>query len=117
MSITARFWTAGSERKTTGGLSIRGERRITVSKAEASLRDCGIIAYSRDRVRVLDRPRLKAAACPCYLVIRTVYDRMLAASWRDAAPCRMVIWLTWLTYAAPFAQGVKHVGISAVRRR
>jgi len=57
-----------------------GERRVTVSKAEASLRDRGIIAYSRGSVKVLDRPRLEAAACPCYLVIRTVYDRMLATS-------------------------------------
>jgi len=55
-----------------------GERRVAVSKAEASLRDRGIIAYSRGTVRILDRPRLEASACPCYRVIRTVYDKMLA---------------------------------------
>ena len=57
-----------------------GERRVMVSKAEASLRDRGIIAYSRGVVKILDRPRLEAVACPCYEVIRSVYDRMLARS-------------------------------------
>jgi CRP-like cAMP-binding protein len=57
-----------------------GERRVAVSQAEARLRDRGIIAYSRGTVRVLDRPRLEAVACPCYRVIRSVYDRMLATS-------------------------------------
>lgn len=56
-----------------------GERRVTVSKAEASLRDRGIIAYSRGIVKVLDRPRLEAAACPCYQVVRTAYEKMLEA--------------------------------------
>jgi CRP-like cAMP-binding protein len=54
-----------------------GERRVSVSRAEANLRDLGIIAYSRGMVKVLDRVRLEAAACPCYQVIRAVYDKML----------------------------------------
>jgi len=55
-----------------------GERRATVSKAASTLKDLGLVRYSRGKVSVLDRPRLEAAACPCYEVIRREYDSILS---------------------------------------
>jgi CRP-like cAMP-binding protein len=45
-----------------------GVQRTTVSGAASVLRAERAIAYSRGRLRVLDRPRLTAMACECYAV-------------------------------------------------
>ena len=43
-----------------------GTRRSTVSMLAADLRSRELIAYSRGRVRILNREGLEAAACSCY---------------------------------------------------
>ena len=54
-----------------------GVRRATVTVAAGVLQKAGIIAYSRGKIRVLDRARLEAASCECYRIIRSAYDRLL----------------------------------------
>jgi hypothetical protein len=41
------------------------------------LQDRGIIAYSRGKIRVLDRAGLERGACECYAAIRRVASLML----------------------------------------
>ena len=53
-----------------------GVRRPRVSVAASTLARAGLIAYSRGRVRILDRPGLEAAACECYQVIAREYTRL-----------------------------------------
>lgn len=50
-----------------------GVRRATISESCSHLMRTGAIAYSRGVIRILDRARLRAAACECY-------DRIVAAS-------------------------------------
>jgi CRP-like cAMP-binding protein len=51
-------------------------RRAGVSVAANSLRQMRAIDYQRGNVLVLDRKGLEAAACECYHVVKTVYDRL-----------------------------------------
>jgi CRP-like cAMP-binding protein len=55
-----------------------GVRREGVTEAAGKLQAKGLIEYSRGRIRVLDRPRLEAAVCECYGVVKREYDRLLA---------------------------------------
>lgn len=55
-----------------------GVRRATVNEVAGRLQEQGIIEYSRGVIRVLDRPRLEAASCRCYRIVREEYDRMYA---------------------------------------
>jgi len=52
-------------------------RRASVSVAAESLRNAGLITYSRGKITVLDRVRLEAASCDCYAAIQSSYDRLL----------------------------------------
>jgi Mn-dependent DtxR family transcriptional regulator len=54
-----------------------GVRREGVTEAARKLKMAGVIAYSRGRVRVLDRAGLEACACECYGVVREEYERLL----------------------------------------
>ena len=47
-----------------------GVRRTGVTVAAGALQRGGLIRYSRGTMRILDRQRLRAAACSCYDVIR-----------------------------------------------
>lgn len=47
--------------------------RPRVSQAAARLKAEGIIDYRRGAVRIVDRPRLEAAACECYGQMRRLY--------------------------------------------
>lgn len=47
-----------------------GVQRSAVTIASGALRHDGLIAYSRGRIRVLDRRGLEAAACECYAAER-----------------------------------------------
>jgi CRP-like cAMP-binding protein len=51
-----------------------GVRRTSVSAAARGLQEGGLIRYRRGRVRVLDRPGLEAASCPCYAALRAKFD-------------------------------------------
>ena len=52
-----------------------GLRREGVSEAASALKARKLIAYNRGKLRILDTKGLKASACPCYEIVRTVYER------------------------------------------
>lgn len=54
-----------------------GVRRATVTEAAGSLQREGLIRYRRGVVTLVDRPRLEAAACECYRIVREEFDRLL----------------------------------------
>lgn len=54
-----------------------GVRRASVTAAASALQNAGFIRHSRGRVAVLDREGLENAACECYRIIRTEFDRLL----------------------------------------
>ena len=54
-----------------------GVRRATVTEAAGELQRAGYIRYSRGRVTVLDRAGLESAACDCYGIIRSTFDRLV----------------------------------------
>ena len=51
-----------------------GVRRMSVAEVAHQLQDEGIIQYSRGKVLILDRARLKKISCECYGRIREVYE-------------------------------------------
>ena len=51
-----------------------GVRRMSVAEVARRLQDEGIIEYSRGRIRIVDRARLKKTSCECYGRIRDVYE-------------------------------------------
>jgi CRP-like cAMP-binding protein len=55
-----------------------GVRRATVTMAAGLLQKAGLIRYRRGRIEILAPDRLEQAACECYRVIRSEYDRFLA---------------------------------------
>jgi CRP-like cAMP-binding protein len=54
-----------------------GVQRTTVTATASHLQERGLIAYSRGRIRILDRPALERCACECYEAIRQGTARML----------------------------------------
>lgn len=54
-----------------------GVRRASVTTAAGALQDAGFIRHSRGRVAILDRAGLESAACECYRIIRSEFDRLL----------------------------------------
>ena len=54
-----------------------GVRRASVSVAAGALQHAGLISYSRGRVTILDRDGLENAACECYGIIRSEFERLL----------------------------------------
>jgi CRP-like cAMP-binding protein len=54
-----------------------GTRRAGVSEAAAKLQDEGVIRYSRGNVQILDRGKLEAHSCECYLVVKREFQRLL----------------------------------------
>jgi len=55
-----------------------GVHRPSVTVAAGDLQRDGAISYHRGHVTITDRERLEEAACECYRVIRTEFDRMSA---------------------------------------
>jgi len=55
-----------------------GVRRVGVTKAAGALQRRKLIGYNRGVITVLDRSKLEAAACGCYLTDRQTYDRTMA---------------------------------------
>jgi CRP-like cAMP-binding protein len=53
-----------------------GLRREGVTEAATALKRRGLIDYRRGKIQILDARGLKASACSCYQVIRTVYERI-----------------------------------------
>jgi CRP-like cAMP-binding protein len=56
-----------------------GTRRAGVSVAASSLREAGLIDYSRGQVIMLDRKGLEGASCECYGIVKAEYDRLYKA--------------------------------------
>lgn len=54
-----------------------GTRRVSVTEAMNALSDTGALTYEGEIVRVLDRGRLEGAACECYEIIRSEFERLL----------------------------------------
>ena len=54
-----------------------GVRRASVTEAALALSEAGAIEYRRGVVTVLDRRVLEQAACECYGIIRSTFDRLL----------------------------------------
>lgn len=54
-----------------------GVRRASLTAAAGALQGAGLIRHSRGRVTVLDREGLEKAACECYRIIRSEFDRLL----------------------------------------
>lgn len=54
-----------------------GVRRASVTTAAGALQEAGFIRYSRGRVAILDRQGLETAACECYGIIRSEFNRLL----------------------------------------
>ena len=57
-----------------------GVRRPSVTIAAGVLEKAGLITYKRGRITVVDRPRLEAASCECYGVVKRGYDTLLGSS-------------------------------------
>jgi CRP-like cAMP-binding protein len=57
-----------------------GGRRESVAIAAGRLQKAGLIAYSRGRVRILDRTGLEHAACECYAAVKGALARLPAVA-------------------------------------
>jgi CRP-like cAMP-binding protein len=57
--------------------SMLGVRREGITNGARELQRNRLIAYSRGRIRILDRAGLEAAACSCYKVIKAESDSFL----------------------------------------
>jgi len=70
---------AGNELTMTQELiaNMLGVRREGVTEAAGKLQKLGVIAYSRGRITVLDRPLLETLSCECYSVVKRETDRLL----------------------------------------
>jgi hypothetical protein len=51
-----------------------------VTAMACTLQQAGLIRYHLDTITVLDRPGLEAAACECYRIVRSRYQRLLAGA-------------------------------------
>jgi CRP-like cAMP-binding protein len=54
-----------------------GVRRASVTEAALALSEAGAIEYRRGIVSVVDRAALERAACECYGISRSTFDRLL----------------------------------------
>lgn len=56
-----------------------GTRRSGVTVAAMALQQAGMISYSRGRITVVDREKMKLVACECYDVINNEFSRLLGS--------------------------------------
>jgi len=54
--------------------AMMGARRPTVNQALSILRDGGAVEYSYGKLNVVDRGVLESFSCPCYAIIRKVFE-------------------------------------------
>jgi CRP-like cAMP-binding protein len=65
-----------------------GVARSTAASVTRTLHQARLIRYSQGDITVLDRARLEAAACECYVVDRAYYQRLLPGAFerRERSP-------------------------------
>ena len=56
-----------------------GVRRESVTDVAGKLQKDGMIAYTRGRITILDRPKLEKRVCECYAAVTDEYARLLPA--------------------------------------
>jgi CRP-like cAMP-binding protein len=61
-----------------------GARRATVSDIAHKLKDAGIIAYTRGKLKVTDRKRLEECSCECYRLIKDQTARTFSQDLRSS---------------------------------
>ena len=54
-----------------------GSRRAGVTVAAGALQRAGLIKYRRGEITVVDREGLEDAACECYKIVKSEFDRLL----------------------------------------
>ena len=54
-----------------------GVRRASVTESAQALSEAGAIEYRRGMVTIVDRVALERAACECYAIIRSTFNRLL----------------------------------------
>lgn len=54
-----------------------GVHRPSVSVIAAAFRNAGMIAYNRGHMSILDRVKLEATSCECYVAVRHQFTRLL----------------------------------------
>ncbi|WGV27489.1 Crp/Fnr family transcriptional regulator [Halotia branconii] len=57
--------------------SMLGTRRASITVAARTLQQAGLINYNRGHIQILNREALESAACECYSIVRSEYDRLL----------------------------------------
>jgi CRP-like cAMP-binding protein len=62
-----------------------GVRRVGITQAALGLQQRGLIRYHRGELKVLDRPGLLRAACPCYAADGASFVRLMQAPVRESA--------------------------------
>ncbi len=55
-----------------------GTRRASITVAAGALQQAGLIHYNRGCIQILHRQALELAACKCYSIVRSEYDRLLS---------------------------------------
>jgi CRP-like cAMP-binding protein len=56
-----------------------GLRRVGVTEAASALKSRNLIDYTRGKLRILDMPALRHAACSCYQIVNAVFARAQSA--------------------------------------
>lgn len=57
-----------------------GTQRSTVTVAAGAMQRDGLITYSRGKIQLLQREKLKAVACECYGIVESSYRRILGTT-------------------------------------
>lgn len=53
-----------------------GTRRAGVPVAASTLREAGLIGYTRGHVQIRNRKGLEQASCECYKTVKIEYERL-----------------------------------------
>lgn len=55
-----------------------GVRRQGVAQAANKLQEAGLIQYNRGKIKVVNRPKLEARVCECYMTVKQEYERLMS---------------------------------------